>query len=86
MKPPTEEQIKLRSSVIDFLQGGNDFTDGMVIGFSLVVELVDRDGARNCVNLSADAAGRPLPYHAIIGHVYHLDNEAEFDEEPEDDD
>ena len=85
MKPPTEEQIKLRSAVLDFLQGG-EIVDSMVVGFSLVIEVMDLEGASDVAVLSADAAGRPPPYHRTCGHVWALDNQHDFDIKPPEDD
>lgn len=82
MIPEHEEQINRRMPIMEFLQGAYSDTNTVVIGMTLLVEIIDREGARFAHRITSDASGVPLPYYAVEGHIYALQEQDEFDEGP----
>ena len=72
----------MRDSVIAFLQGNNDIMsdDILVIGFALVIEVMDGDGERHAVTLTSDASGKKLPHYIVNGLADFLREADDFDQ------
>jgi hypothetical protein len=78
-----EQQIKMRAPIVEFLQGDSEMADGdsIVIGFTLLVEIIDRDGERGAFKITSDASGVPLPWYTVDGHSAAITTLGEFDED-----
>lgn len=74
-----EMQRKFRKAILDFLQAETDMEDTVVIGFGLVVEVLDQDGYRAALKCTSDASGSELPGYTVGGFSKVLRDEEEFD-------
>lgn len=88
MSPEQEQRERdTRVPILDFFQGGKaGLEEGMVIGFALVIEVMNTDGGRGALVITSDASGRPLPYYAVDGLAKVLDEQGDFDQATDEDD
>lgn len=74
------QQRAFREQIARFLQGSSDEPDNIVIGFAMVIEVLDGDGERCLLKVTSDAGGNPLSLHTVRGMKYSLVEDDEFDQ------
>jgi hypothetical protein len=86
-----DAQADMRMPVLDFLTHGQQDAErpiggGVVIGFAMVIELIDEKGNRGIAKVTSDASGHPLPWYLVEGLSTAMTEEDEFDDKLEEED
>jgi hypothetical protein len=88
MSEDKQQRSEFRQPVLAFLQSGYADLDAdcVVIGFGLVVEVLDKNGERGIHKCTSDAGGQPLPWYLAEAFSRALECEDEIDEAYEEED
>ena len=68
--------------LLEFLSGTSErqVGDGVVIGYAMVLEVIDENGSRGIAKVTSDAGGHPLPWYIVEGLASALSDANEFDD------
>jgi hypothetical protein len=88
MSEEKEARAAFRHPLLAFLQSGYSDIDAecVVIGFGLVVEVLDKNGERGIHKVTSDAGGQPMPWYIVEALSRALECEDEIDDQSDEED
>lgn len=77
-------QQEFRQPILQFLQGDTDVFEGnIIIGFAMVVEVMDQEGRKDLMVVTSDASGTPQSWYMRRAMSLALEDESEVDDPDE---